>query len=69
MMDPYAGRERSATGAIGGPKKGLVEFMPPEELELEGEKGTAMVNWVMTPNGQIRITSMEGVSMDKYEES
>lgn len=67
MMDPYSGRERSATGAIGGPKKGLVEFMPPDGLELEGEKGTAMVNWVMTPNGRIRITSIEGVSMEEDE--
>jgi len=63
MMDPYADRQRSATGSVGGPKKMLVEFVPPDDLELEGEKGTGMVNWVMTPNGRIRITSFEGVSI------
>lgn len=63
-MDPYAGRERSATGAIGGPKAALVEFAPPEGLELDGEKGSAMVNWTMTPEGKIRITAIEGVTMD-----
>ena len=61
--DPYANRERDAMGAIGG-KKALVEFAPPEGLELDGEKGTAMVNWTMTPNGMIRITAIEGVTMD-----
>lgn len=67
-MDMYADRERDAMGAIGGPKKSLVEFSPPEGLELEGEKGTAMVNWVMTPEGRIRITSIEGVTVGDYEE-
>lgn len=63
MKDPYADRERSATGAVGAPKAALVEFAPPEGLELDGEKGSAMVNWTMTPEGKIRITAIEGVTL------
>jgi hypothetical protein len=46
----------------------LVEFAPPAGLELEGDKGTAMVNWKMTPEGNLRITAIEGVTMDDGEE-
>jgi hypothetical protein len=45
----------------------LVEFAPPAGLELEGDKGTAMVNWKMTPEGNLRITAIEGVTMDNGE--
>ena len=64
--DPYANRERDAMGAIGGMKP-LVEFQPPQGLELDGEKGTAMVNWTMTPEGRIRITAIEGVTLDESD--
>jgi hypothetical protein len=40
-----------------------VEFMPPEGMKLEGESGSAMVDWRMTPNGTIEIVAFDGVTL------
>ena len=67
-MDGYGKREMDGMGRLGAEEKMLVEFAPPAGLELEGDKGTAMVNWKMTPEGNLRITAIEGVTMDDGEE-
>ena len=46
----------------------MVEFTPPGGLKLDGESGEAMVNWTMTPEGKLRITAIEGVSLGEYED-
>lgn len=40
-----------------------VEFTPPKELKLEGESGSAMVDWRMTPNGTVEIVAFDGVTL------
>jgi membrane-bound ClpP family serine protease len=40
-----------------------VEFMPPEGMKLEGESGSAMVDWRMTPNGTVEIVAFDGVTL------
>lgn len=67
-MDGYGKRKMDGMGRLGAEEKMLVEFPPPAGLELEGDKGTAMVNWKMTPEGNLRITAIEGVTMDDGEE-
>lgn len=65
--DPFAGRKRNAMGDIGGMEEVVVEFDPPKGLKLEGEEGSAMVNWVMTPEGRVRITAIDGVTIGETE--
>lgn len=45
----------------------MVEFTPPDDLRLDGESGEAMINWTMTPEGRLRITAIEGVSLGGSE--
>ena len=40
-----------------------VEFTPPEGMKLEGESGSAMVDWRMTPNGTVEIVAFDGVTL------
>jgi hypothetical protein len=42
-----------------------LEFTPPKDLEdsLDGESGDALVHWRRKPNGNVCITSMEGVPL------
>lgn len=44
-----------------------VEFMPPEGMKLEGESGSAMVDWRMTPNGTVEIVAFDGVTLNGGE--
>ncbi len=60
------GRKKDSMGRVGGEEM-LVEFQKPDGMELEGEEGTAMVNWKMTPEGKIRITAMDGVTIGEEE--
>jgi hypothetical protein len=39
------------------------EFTPPKELRLEGESGTAMVDWRTTPRGTIEIIGFDGITL------
>lgn len=39
------------------------EFAPPEGLALEGDSGEAMVNWKRKPDGNICITTIDGVPL------
>jgi hypothetical protein len=32
-------------------------------MKLEGESGTAMVDWRMTPNGTVEIVAFDGVTL------
>ena len=40
-----------------------VEFQPPQELKLDGESGSAMVEWRMTPKGTVEIVAFDGVTL------
>jgi len=40
-----------------------VEFMPPKGMKLDGESGSAMVDWRMTPNGTVEIVAFDGVTL------
>jgi len=46
-----------------GPEVETVEFTPPKELQLEGESGTAMVDWRTTPRGTIEIIGFDGITL------
>jgi hypothetical protein len=46
-----------------GPEVETVEFMPPEGMKLEGESGSAMVEWRMTPSGTVEIVAFDGVTL------
>lgn len=52
-----------------GPEVETVEFTPPAGLKLDGDSGTAMVDWRMTPQGMIEILSFDGVSLGQPPES
>ena len=39
------------------------EFTPPEGLSLDGDSGEAVVTWKRKPNGNVCITSMDGVAI------
>lgn len=56
-------REMDGMGRIGGEAKSAAEFSIPEGVELEGESGSAMVDWELTPEGTIRIVAFDGVSL------
>jgi len=40
-----------------------VEFTPPKELKLEGDSGTAMVDWRTTARGTIEIIGFDGITL------
>ena len=40
-----------------------VEFTPPKELRLEGDSGTAMVDWRITPRGTVEIIGFDGITL------
>lgn len=40
-----------------------VEFTPPKELRLEGDSGTAMVDWRTTARGTIEIIGFDGITL------
>jgi len=46
-----------------GPEVETVEFTPPKELKLEGESGTAMVDWRITPRGTVEIIGFDGITL------
>ena len=55
-------REMDGMGRIGA-ETAVVEFTPPDSIELEGDTGRAMVDWERTPEGGIRIVAFDGVSL------
>lgn len=59
----YQGTRRSVDGAgrVGAPESDL-SFVPPDELELQGQSGEALVKWKRVDD-RIVITSMDGVSI------
>jgi len=40
-----------------------IEFQPPKELKLDGESGSAMVDWRITPSGTVEIVAFDGVTL------
>ena len=40
-----------------------IEFQPPKELKLDGESGTAMVDWRITPRGTVEIIGFDGITL------
>lgn len=64
----YGKRMKDAMGRETG-EMAAVEFDAPEGLKLDGESGEAMVTWTMTPEGKLRLTSIEGVSIGGEMES
>ena len=52
-----------------GPEVETVEFTPPAGLKLDGDSGTAMVDWRMTPQGMIEILSFDGTSLGQPSDS
>ncbi len=55
-------RKMDGMGRMGAEVE-TVEFMPPEGMKLEGESGTAMVDWRMTPNGTVEIVAFDGITL------
>jgi hypothetical protein len=55
-------RKMDGMGRMGAEVE-VVEFTPPQELRLEGESGTAMVDWRTTPRGTIEITGFDGITL------
>jgi len=45
------------------PEAETVEFTPPKELRLEGDSGTAMVDWRTTARGTIEIIGFDGITL------
>jgi hypothetical protein len=57
-------RERAMDGqGRMGSEIETVEFQPPQELKLDGESGSAMVDWRMTPSGTVEIVAFDGVTL------
>lgn len=63
-MDRMMMRKRKMDG-MGrmGAEVEAVEFTPPEGLKLDGESGTAMIDWRMTPRGTVEIVAVDGVTL------
>ncbi|MEY4376368.1 MAG: hypothetical protein RJB26_918 [Pseudomonadota bacterium] len=61
-------RKKDGMGRM-GPEVETVEFTPPAGLKLDGDSGTAMVDWRMTPQGTLEILSFDGVSLGQPPES
>lgn len=55
-------RKMDGMGRMGAEVE-TVEFTPPKELKLEGESGTAMVDWRATPRGTIEIIGFDGITL------
>ena len=55
-------RKMDGMGRIGAEGE-TVEFTPPKELRLEGESGTAMVDWRVTPRGTVEIIGFDGITL------
>jgi hypothetical protein len=55
-------RKMDGMGRMGAEVE-VVEFTPPKELRLEGESGTAMVDWRTTPRGTIEIIGFDGITL------
>lgn len=55
-------RKMDGMGRMGAEVE-VVEFTPPEGLKLEGESGTAMIDWRMTPRGTVEIVAFDGVTL------
>ena len=45
------------------PEAETVEFTTPKELRLEGDSGTAMVDWRTTARGTIEIIGFDGITL------
>lgn len=63
----YQGSRRSVDGSgrLGEPVEEL-SFVPPDELELQGDSGEALVKW-KRKDGRICIVSMDGVTIGDQE--
>lgn len=63
----YQGQRRSVDGSgrLGEPVEEL-SFVPPDELELQGDSGEALVKW-KRKDGRICIVSMDGVTIGDQE--
>jgi hypothetical protein len=55
-------RKMDGMGRMGAEVE-TVEFTPPQELRLEGDSGTAMVDWRTTPRGTIEIIGFDGITL------
>jgi hypothetical protein len=55
-------RKMDGTGRMGAEVE-TVEFTPPKELRLEGDSGTAMVDWRITPRGTVEIIGFDGITL------
>jgi hypothetical protein len=55
-------RKMDGMGRMGAEVE-VVEFTPPKELRLEGDSGTAMVDWRTTPRGTIEIIGFDGITL------
>ena len=55
-------RKMDGTGHMGAEVE-TVEFTPPKELRLEGDSGTAMVDWRITPRGTVEIIGFDGITL------
>lgn len=57
-------RERAMDGqGRMGSEIQTIEFQPPQELKLDGESGSAMVDWRITPSGTVEIVAFDGVTL------
>lgn len=59
-------RSVDASGRVGEPVADL-SFVPPDELDLRGNSGEALVKW-KRDGDRIVITSMDGVTIGNDEE-
>ena len=68
-MDRMMMRKRKMDG-MGrmGAEVETVEFTPPEGLKLDGESGTAMIDWRMTPRGTVEIVAVDGVTLGEGQQ-
>jgi hypothetical protein len=55
-------RKMDGMGRMGAEVE-TVEFTPPKELKLDGESGTAMVDWRITPRGTVEIIGFDGITL------
>jgi hypothetical protein len=55
-------RKMDGMGRMGSEVE-VVEFTPPKELRLEGDSGTAMVDWRVTPRGTVEIIGFDGITL------
>lgn len=60
-------RKMDGMGRMGAEVE-TVEFTPPEGLKLDGESGTAMIDWRMTPRGTVEIVAVDGVTLGEGQQ-